>query len=447
MRTSDRFHFKGSPWAIHPPALKSLLAQLEQPRETRDAGWVDEMLSRAKRSLVIDHGAAIIPVRGVLLREEEEALWLRGYWEVEATAYSEIKAQVIEALDTEGVDRILLDVFSPGGYVGGLMDAARQVWEASHAMPVTAHITEMGASAAYWLASQAQHVTADEDAEVGSIGVFSVVTDSSARAEQMGLKVHIVRSGPVKGMAYGAPISDEQIAVEQAVVDGIAEQFVSAVARGRGMASKEVKALATGAYWLAGEAMKQGLVDGLSRLDDAKKGGGVKRQRTKGGHTMAEETKQETPPAVDVEAVKAEAAAEGAKLAQERLASLEAAFPNHAAFAREQWVLGHGVDDAKRAHYDVVVKELAESQKEVAALRSKAESAAKAAKEAQEAAAAAAEDGTDALKFGEGSGGSAPGDFMAAVDALSKAEGISKTDAMRRVSKEQPELRAAYLGK
>lgn len=66
--------------------------------------------------------------------------------------------------------------------MAGTDDLARDVKAASRAKPLWAHIEDMGASAAYWVASQASKITANsETALVGSIGTLQVIHDHTGQ--------------------------------------------------------------------------------------------------------------------------------------------------------------------------------------------------------------------------------------------------------------------------
>ena len=94
----------------------------------------------------------------------------------------------------------MLHVDSPGGHVAGVQALADTIFQARKLKPLHAHIEDLGASAAYWLASQANTVTANSTAEVGSIGTMAVVHDSSGAAAKAGIKVYVVSSAPAAGI-------------------------------------------------------------------------------------------------------------------------------------------------------------------------------------------------------------------------------------------------------
>jgi signal peptide peptidase SppA len=168
------------------------------------------------------------------------------------------------------VKAILMAIDSPGGAISGTADLAADVNKARRKKPVWAHIDDLGASAAYWVASQADQVFANSaTALVGSIGTYGSVTDLSGAAEKGGVKVRVFRSGPLKGAGAipGDPLTDEQAAHLQRTVDLTQQHFDAAVKSGRGLTAAQLAAVRTGGVWLAGEAKELKLIDGIRPLE------------------------------------------------------------------------------------------------------------------------------------------------------------------------------------
>ncbi len=177
---------------------------------------------------------------------------------------------VRQAVDAEDIKAILLAIDSPGGMVAGTLELADEVARAVTRKPVVAHIEDMGASAAYWVASQAQRVTATKLSQVGSIGVFAEVIDSSGAAAREGIVVHIRSTGPMKGLgAPGTVIPKELLDEVDMIVAGIGAEFFAAVRAGRRLSAAKLEAVTTGQVWLAPQAQTLGLLDGVESFDQA----------------------------------------------------------------------------------------------------------------------------------------------------------------------------------
>jgi signal peptide peptidase SppA len=165
------------------------------------------------------------------------------------------------------ISAIILNIDSPGGTVSGTQELADEIKRAREKKPVYAYIDDMGASAAYWIASQAQEIFANKTALVGSIGVFSVLTDSSVAAAQDGIKVHLITTGEFKGAGSpGVPITENQISDYQGIVNDMQKYFLEAVSTGRpGLAVDQVS---DGRVFLAEAALALKLIDGISSFSE-----------------------------------------------------------------------------------------------------------------------------------------------------------------------------------
>jgi len=181
-----------------------------------------------------------------------------------------VRQAVRQAADDSDVAAIVLRIDSPGGTVAGTADLAREVARANAKKPVVAFIEDLGASAAYWVASQAGKVIAnDKTALIGSIGTFMGLYDLSGAAAMAGVKPVVIRAGKYKGTGFeGTEITDEQKAYWQERIDQIQVEFSAGIAKGRGLSTEAVDKLADGRIHTAGESVALGLIDGIQTLDE-----------------------------------------------------------------------------------------------------------------------------------------------------------------------------------
>lgn len=185
------------------------------------------------------------------------------------TSTIQLRRDVRQAAADPNVTGILLAIDSPGGTVAGTADLANEVRQARRAKPVWAHIDDLGASAAYWVASQADQVFANAaTAWVGSIGTIQTVYDLSQAAEREGIKTLVFSTGPLKGAgAPGTEVTEEQRAYFQSLVEDAQQSFDAAVRSGRGMTAAQLAAVRTGGVFPAGKAVGLRLIDGIRALD------------------------------------------------------------------------------------------------------------------------------------------------------------------------------------
>lgn len=246
-------------WAIEPTKLKALVDEVTAGLEVLRAFGPDAVTRGEPddQTPADANGVRTIAISGPILPKTNRLLDMLG---VAYTSAAQVQADVLDAAEDPAVDSIFLDVDSPGGAVGGITEAAAAIAAASAQKPVHAHTSTQMASAAYWLASQANTVSASPGALVGSIGVYSVVPDTSAAADRMGMKVHVLRSGPHKGTGTdGAEVTEAQLSALQESVDDVAGQFFAAVSAGR--PSVDIAAVSGGQSWVAEKAHSKNLID------------------------------------------------------------------------------------------------------------------------------------------------------------------------------------------
>jgi protease-4 len=137
------------------------------------------------------------------------------------------------------VERVVLNINSPGGSVIGIAESAARVARLSETKEVHAFVDAMACSAAYYIASQADIIAAAGSAIVGSIGVYMSLIDATRQAEMEGYKVELITAGKYKAMGSPfKPLTTEERAILQASVDDSHTDFKAAVRGGRRRATE-----------------------------------------------------------------------------------------------------------------------------------------------------------------------------------------------------------------
>lgn len=205
---------------------------------------------------------AVVPIEGVICKY---ASMINGMSQPDGTTTEAIQEAMQNAVADRQVKKILVEIDSPGGVVSGLPEAAQAVKDAAAEKPTVALANGMAASAAYWIASQASTLYATPEAAVGSIGVYSVIEDSSEAWARRGVKFHLVKAGAHKGIgADGLPVTEEQLAVVQQGINATHRAFIeAALIRGRGMNEKAAALVADGRVHIGNDALTWGLIDGI----------------------------------------------------------------------------------------------------------------------------------------------------------------------------------------
>ncbi len=205
-------------------------------------------------------GVAVVSLRGICGRHLSDLDIACGGCDVEAVA-----AALRAADDDPVVKGIILDIDSPGGSVGGVNACADTVLTLRK--PCIAYVSELCASAAYWIASQCDAIYIDSTADVGSVGVYCAFLDESKKFEMEGLKTILTTTGANKGRELpGLSLSDENLAVRQSVVDDIFAVFKWRVTSAR----EEINEEFLDGRTLVGEtAVKHGFADEVASFEDA----------------------------------------------------------------------------------------------------------------------------------------------------------------------------------
>lgn len=200
-------------------------------------------------------GVALIPIHGILLNKMS---WGSSY----ATGYDYIRRLYQAAVADPDVEAIVYDVNSPGGMAAGCAELAAEL--ATRQKPSLAVIDASAYSAAYWLATAADHIAVTPSGGVGSIGVVAMHVDFSQALEQDGIKVSFIQAGAEKtdGNPY-EPLSTRARASIQRSVDSLYGLFTGAVADYRGLPDDDVRATEARTYQ-PDEAQELGLADSVA---------------------------------------------------------------------------------------------------------------------------------------------------------------------------------------
>lgn len=210
-------------------------------------------------------GVAIINVFGTLIQRNDLMSEMSGM-----TSYEDIGQAFDEMMADPGVGAIVFNIDSPGGESAGLFDLTDRIYAArGQGKPLVAVSNECAASAAYLIASAADHIVVTRTAYVGSIGVVCTHFDVSGANEKAGIVVTDIYAGDKKVWASpDEPLSDDARAWLQSNVERLYGMFTEAVARNRGLTVEDVVATQAGVY--AGQdAVDLGLADEVGTLRSA----------------------------------------------------------------------------------------------------------------------------------------------------------------------------------
>ncbi|QEY33252.1 signal peptide peptidase SppA [Synechococcus sp. RSCCF101] len=168
---------------------------------------------------------------------------------------------------------LLLRVDSPGGTVGDSQEIHAAILRLrKKGCHVVAHFGNISASGGVYVGVAAEKVVANPGTITGSIGVILRGNNLSRLLERVGIRFETVKSGLYKDiLSPDRALTDDERRLLQELIDSSYDQFVSAVAEGRGLSAEAVRAFADGRVFSGAQALELGLVDELGDEDHARR--------------------------------------------------------------------------------------------------------------------------------------------------------------------------------
>jgi signal peptide peptidase SppA len=257
-----------TPWAILPATLAAIvdLIALRVRGERLSEEEVQARIGAGppRRNAQRAGAVAVLPIYGVITPKADVFTQMSG-----GTSVDRIQAMFREAMADDTVSALVLDVDSPGGQVDLIPELAAEMRAARGSKPVVAVANTLAASAAYWLAAQADEVVVTPSGSVGSVGVFAAHDDISAMQEKLGVKTTLISAGKFKteGNPF-EPLDEEARAHIQSLVDEAYGMFVGDLAKGRRVSVETVRGeFGQGRLVTAKNALSSGMVDRVDTLE------------------------------------------------------------------------------------------------------------------------------------------------------------------------------------
>ena len=176
-----------------------------------------------------------------------------------------------EYRDDPAVRAVVLRIDSPGGVVAPTQEiftAVRRFREVKK--PVVASLGSVAASGGYYVAVSADRIFASPGTLTGSIGVVMQLANVEGLLKKVGVEYVVVKAGAYKDVGnFARAMTPEERRILQSLLDDVYDQFISAVAEGRGLEPKAVRAFAEGRIYSGRQAHGLKMVDDLGGLEDA----------------------------------------------------------------------------------------------------------------------------------------------------------------------------------
>lgn len=209
-------------------------------------------------------GVQVLPVHGFLVSRGAHINACETM-----TSYEGLRQQLRAAIADPLVERIVLDIDTPGGSAVGAFELAADIRAMSLIKPITGIVNFMAYSGGYLIGAACSELVVSQTSGVGSVGVIASHMERSKQLESAGVKVTTVYAGAHKNdLSPNEPLTDQSIRVLNDLVQESYQLFTSAVSVYRGMSIEAVRATEAGLY-RGQAAIAIGFADRLQTPQDA----------------------------------------------------------------------------------------------------------------------------------------------------------------------------------
>jgi protease-4 len=188
--------------------------------------------------------------------------------------------KIRKAAKDPSVDVILLRIRPLGGtFLGGpsamvqeIRDEIVQARE-EHGVKTVAFLEYGSSTQEYFLASAADAIVMDPTSGIDGIGNYVNVMRFTGTSEKIGIEWDYFSAGKYKSTFHSigaGPLTDDQRAEVQSLVDDNYEEILEAVMEGRAMTREQAETVCDGRMFSPPRAIEAGLVDQLGGYEDAK---------------------------------------------------------------------------------------------------------------------------------------------------------------------------------
>jgi protease-4 len=178
--------------------------------------------------------------------------------------------QIEKYAKDDSVKAIIIRIDSPGGVVAPSQDIYEAIKKADAKKPVIASFGAVAASGGYYIAVGAREIFSSAGTLTGSIGVIMSFNNTYKLMEKIGIGSATIKSGKFKDI--GSPdreMTEAEKKLLQGLIDDIYDQFLTAVAQGRGLDKEKVRKIADGRIFTGRQALGFNLVDTIGSLNSA----------------------------------------------------------------------------------------------------------------------------------------------------------------------------------
>ena len=214
--------------------------------------WFSGRYGLPEKLMIGESDIAVIDIEGVLTKSKP------------------VVDRLLRIKKDESIKAILLRINSPGGGVGPAQEIYSELLKLRNKKKIIVSMESVAASGGYYIACAAHKIVANPGTITGSIGVIIEFANIEELLGKVGLKSVVIKSGKYKDiLSPTRPMTPEDRALIQSVIDSVHNQFIEAVAKGRNLPKDKVIKIADGRIFSGEQAQALGLVDQLGNFQDA----------------------------------------------------------------------------------------------------------------------------------------------------------------------------------
>lgn len=246
-------------------------SRITEAQNEAKKGILNELVSSqidTKVDLPLDDFIGVINIEGTIEASSASSWTSSSVYNHDL--YMDYIGQMIEADNNRG---IFLYVDSPGGsvYESDELYLKLMEYKEKTGRPVWAYFAGQACSGGYYISMAADKIYANRNCWTGSVGVIISTINCKKLYDKLGIKEIDITSGKNKSMgSAGLDMTDEQYKIFQSLVDEAYDQFIDIVCSGRSMDEETVRQIADGRIYSAKQALKNGLVDEIALIEEAK---------------------------------------------------------------------------------------------------------------------------------------------------------------------------------
>ncbi|RJX28181.1 MAG: signal peptide peptidase SppA [Desulfurivibrio sp.] len=178
--------------------------------------------------------------------------------------------QLLQFRQLKSVKAVVVRIDSPGGAVGASQEIFSEIARLNKVKPVVASMGSVAASGGYYAALGAGKIVASPGTLTGSMGVIFKFPNLEKIFQKIGYKDEVIKSGELKDIGSPSrPLTAEERALLQDLLDEVHEQFIRDIAQSRNLPAEDVRKVADGRIFSGETAKKLGLIDQLGNFNDA----------------------------------------------------------------------------------------------------------------------------------------------------------------------------------